>query len=1037
MLSRPKVLGLTAVLASQLCVSGMAAAQDAAGNPTNTPATNSSGAAAPTGDAPGVAGGPSADEAVPAPKRKSAEEEIVVTGSRIRRKDLTTAAPVTIVSKEQVQASGKVSIGDFLQQLPEQGNALNTSVNNGGDGSTRINLRGLGANRTLVLVNGKRMVAGGTGADSVPDLNSIPTAAIERIEILKDGASSVYGSDAIAGVVNIITRKKMNGAEVAGYAGTTTSGGGATYDLNATAGTSGEKGNLLFNIGYYNQNDIFAGQRGWAKSAVAYDFTNTDPTMSSESTFGSSSIPQGRFNFDPNLCRANPRGGAPAPSNTPAQQKVCEDLFNKFGGGKLGMIPDPNDPTGKNMIPGYVTKRVKLIYDPKDSTSVDGYRKYGTSQAGAVDDSYNFQAVNYLVTPQSRISLYSSGDTKLADFARGYFEASYVNRQSSQLLAPEPLVANASSGVIVSGQNYYNPFGIDMPEVKRRVLELSGRHIAQDLDTYRAVAGVDGTLPDVFGPAKGFFYDASFNYGRTSGVVDTNGFLRAPKIQDAVGPSYIDKAGKPQCGIDAAHQVAGCVPLDLFHGAGTIQPDQLAALGYDAIDRGYDQMASVEFNMSGELFHLAADRPVGIAAGYQYRRELGASLPNAIAAAGESSDANSSPTSGSFNLHEVYGELSAPLISGMPGIDQLEATAAIRYSNYNTFGGNTTYKVGGRYRPIPDVTFRGTYSTGFRAPAIPELFSGVFDSYEAASDPCNKPSDATVAKNCGSAVNNGDDSSQIKSRVGGNTKLNPETAKILTAGVVLTPSMVKGLSITADYYNITVDGSINTIGTGVILAGCYPGAGVPVNQRFCNFIHRDPGTHQIINVDDTLFNVGGDATSGLDVAVRYSLPSEVGRFGFVVDGTYLFKFDRTLADGTVIAARDTYDLGVYPKIKFNAGITYAIAGFGAGITGRYIGNFHECGDSTGSSGGSGLCYALPSDPTSQSYRRDVGAYSVFDIFASYTLPTSFGRTTIAGGMTNLLNTDPRRVYDNAFSYSDPSAYDYQGRFVYGRLSHSF
>ncbi len=1042
MLSRPKILGLTAVLASQLCVSGIAAAQDAAGNPTNTPpATNNSGAAAPTGDAPGVAGGPStAEEAVPAPTRKSAEEEIVVTGSRIRRKDLTTSAPVTVVSKEQVQASGKVSIGDFLQQLPEQGNALNTSVNNGGDGSTRINLRGLGSNRTLVLVNGKRMVAGGTGADSTPDLNSIPTAAIERIEILKDGASSVYGSDAIAGVVNIITRKKMNGAEVSAYAGTTTSGGGATYDVNATAGTAGEKGNLLFNIGYYNQNDIFAGRRAWATHAVAYDFTNTDPTVPSESTFGSSSIPQGRFNFDPNLCRAAPRGGATAPSNTPAQQKVCEDLFKKFGGGDLGLVPDPADPTGKKQIPGYVTKRIKFLFDPKEPTAVDGYRRYGRIQGNNnFDDSYNFQAVNYLVTPQSRISLYSSGDTKIADFARGYFEASYVNRQSSQLLAPEPLVANSSSGVIVSGQNYYNPFGIDLPEVKRRVLELSGRHIAEDLDTYRAVIGVDGTLPEVFGPAKGFFYDVSFNYGRTSGVTDTNGFLRSPNIQAAVGPSFIDASGKPQCGVDAGHQVAGCVPLDLFHGAGTISQDQLANLGYDAIDRGFDQMASVEANVSGELFHLAADRPVGIAVGYQYRRELGGFLPNAIAAAGESSDANANPTQGSFNLHEVYGELSAPLISGLPGIDQLEATAAIRYSNYNTFGGNTTYKIGGRYRPIPDVTFRGTYSTGFRAPGIPELFTGVLDSFEAVNDPCNAPTNATVAKNCGVAVNNGDDSSQEKSRVGGNTKLSPETAKILTAGVVLTPSMLKGLSLTADFYNIVVDGSISTIGSGTILANCYPGDPTKApNQRFCGFIHRDPATHQIITIDDTLFNVGGDSTNGLDVAVRYSLPSEVGRFGFIVDGTYLFKFDRTLADGTIIKARNTYDLGVYPSIKFNAGITYAIAGFGAGVTGRFIGNYHECGDSSGASGGSGLCYALdPADPVQQSYRRNVGFYSVFDVFASYTLPTSFGRTTLAGGVTNLLNVDPRRVYDNAFSYSDPSAYDYQGRFVYGRLSHTF
>ena len=145
-------------------------------------------------------------------------EEIVVTGSRIRRKDLTTPAPVTVLSREQVQASGRVSIGDFLQSLPEQGNAINTAVNNGGDGATRINLRNLGTARTLVLINGRRMVPGGTGADASVDLNSIPVSAIERIEILKDGASAVYGSDAIAGVVNIITRRKFEGAELSSTA---------------------------------------------------------------------------------------------------------------------------------------------------------------------------------------------------------------------------------------------------------------------------------------------------------------------------------------------------------------------------------------------------------------------------------------------------------------------------------------------------------------------------------------------------------------------------------------------------------------------------------------------------------------------------------------------------------------------------------------------------------------------------------------------------------------------------------------------------
>src|SRR5713101_1233043 len=220
----------TAALISQLCIAHLAGAQQTSSPPTTPEA------------APPAAGGqPEQPQPVAAaaetPARKSAEEAIVITGTRIRRKDLTTPAPISVITRTEMQASGRVSIGDFLQTLPEQGNAINTSINNGGNGATRVSLRGLGPERTLVLLNGRRFVPGGNGANSSVDLNSIPTAVIERVEVLKDGASAVYGSDAIAGVVNIITRRKMKGTEVSGYLGTSGHGDGKIYDFSATAGT--------------------------------------------------------------------------------------------------------------------------------------------------------------------------------------------------------------------------------------------------------------------------------------------------------------------------------------------------------------------------------------------------------------------------------------------------------------------------------------------------------------------------------------------------------------------------------------------------------------------------------------------------------------------------------------------------------------------------------------------------------------------------------------------------------------------------------
>src|SRR5499433_688460 len=250
MLSKRKALSMATLLLPQFYWAGAVNAQPSTAGGTPPPDQPAAEAAQPAAEA--------AEPTAPKGKR-AGEEEIVVTGSRVRRKDLTTPAPITVINKEQVQASGKVSIGDFLQMLPEQGNATNTAVNNGGTGATRVSLRGLGVARTLVLLNGRRFVPGGfgnNGADAAVDLNAIPTAAIERVEVLKDGASAVYGSDAIGGVINLITRKKLNGAEISGYAGTSTHGDGQTYDINFTGGTSGERGSVLFSGGFYTQKTV-------------------------------------------------------------------------------------------------------------------------------------------------------------------------------------------------------------------------------------------------------------------------------------------------------------------------------------------------------------------------------------------------------------------------------------------------------------------------------------------------------------------------------------------------------------------------------------------------------------------------------------------------------------------------------------------------------------------------------------------------------------------------------------------------------------
>ena len=1018
MQSRFKAVRL-AMLAS-LAASGMAAAQQPpatsptpndqtspAGSPPSPEQGSNPAASSPQPDAvtpAGVAGGTSGGE------RKKGEEEILVTGSRLRRKDLTTAAPVTVISREQITSSGIASIGDFLQQMPEQGGALNTNVNNGGDGQTQISLRNLGSQRTLVLVDGKRWVAGGSGAGTAVDLNSIPTAAIERVEVLKDGASAVYGSDAIGGVVNIITRRRINATEINAYGGVSPHGDGQQYDLNVSSGVTGDKGSFMFSAGYFDQKSMLAGNRAWATTALSYDY----PT-GTVSPGGSGTIPQGRVQVDPSTC--------------PTQ--LCKDLAAAFGPGKRYFMP---------ALPGDAAAGLKVV---------DGFRAYRA--AGAQNDLYNYQSINYLITPSQRISLFSNGDYHIADFARAYFQGSFVNRQAANQLAPEPLVTQ-NFGVTVDKANQYNPFGVDLPNVRRRLVEYSGRTQGFDLDTVRAVGGIDGTLPDVFGPLQGAFWDLSFNYGRTSGVTTTFGSLNTLQTQAGLGPSF-----NGQCGTKDTAPLPNCTPVNLFGGAGTITPDQITALGgYKGINQGFTQLVAIQANTSAELFKLASERSVGLAAGYEYRQQYGGVTPNAIAQAGNDSDYNGKPTVGSFHVNEAYAELVVPLLSGVPLASDLELQAAGRVFNYSTFGSDTTYKLGGRWRPIRDVTFRGTYSTAFRAPDVADLFGGAGPSAEPARDPCAgglPGSKAFIAPGtplfaqCGAGVaNNGDDSTQINSTVGGNAKLKPETAKIGTVGVVFEPTALRGLSATFDYYTVSLTQALGFVTTPVRLAGCYPaatGSAATPNSDYCASILRTGGV--ISNVLDLEQNVGGTLTQGIDFAVRYTFaPTDFGRFGVIFDSTYLLKYDQTLASGQVIKAAGNYDLGsgsavsnLTPHVKFNVGVNYGLAGFNAGVRGRYIGGYNECADATGGSLGAGLCSDNNLDDNGNPFpHHRVTPNMTMDLIASYLLKGPFGNTTLSAGVRNLIDTNPPRVYNAFLSYTDPG-YDLVGRFVYGRIAHQF
>ncbi|MBL8924409.1 MAG: TonB-dependent receptor [Myxococcaceae bacterium] len=941
--------------------------------------------------APAPAEAPPPDVA-PGETPKTFARETVVTGSRIKRKELIGPAPVAIFTQEQIRASGRLNVGEFLQTIPQQSNAINRNANNGGDGSIRLNLRGLGQASTLVLLNGRRVAPGGVGADSSVDLSAIPTNVVDRIEVLADGASAVYGSDAVAGVVNIITVKKFDGAEVNVTGGVSSRGDGQALDVNGVVGSVGDKGSILVSLGYSNNAPVFAGNRDYSTTQRAYDANAKE-----EYRLGSGTVPGGRVVLSPG--EAGVANGNSAWNALVRRYPGATNFTRDLSSGEWRPFLGPNLPQDNG-------------------------------------DGYNFQPYNYLVTPQQRLTLFSTGEYQLHERVRVYFDSFFTKRTSTQELAPEPFLSDVE-GVTVSAQNIYNPFGRDFGGVRRRLAEFGGRITTQDVNTFHAVAGLDGTLPDALGPLAGWAWDVNFNVSRNEASNINQGNLRLTRLQNALGPSFIGSGGTPTCGTPDA-PIAGCVPLNLFGGPGTITTDQVEYLRYTGIARGFNQQLGGLVTFGGDLFRLWAERPLALIVGYEHRTLTGGYVPDPITAAGETSGNKSLATGGGYGVNEAFGELSIPIVDRKPGFERLELTAAGRVSAYSNFGATLNYKFGARYSPVKDVALRGTVSSAFRAPTIPELFGGQSDSFPPVTDPCasvtpGSPQEAA----CGAAANNGDDQTQLRSRIGGNSALRPEVARIATVGLVVEPRWVRGLYFTADYYNLDITNTVSTIGENVILSSCYPDTAGKTPQ-YCQFIQRDAGTQRIRQIVNLNTNVGRDQVDGIDFTAGYRLGTPAGSFNLVGAVTWLRQYNRTLADGTVINGAGTWDLnesgtgGAYPHLRFNASLGWAWKGLSANVRTYFIGGFKECGDSEGYLEGAGLCYAKD-----HSGERQVAPWNSWDVTVAYQLRSPVGVTSLMLGVTNLFDQRPPTIYNGFANTTDVYSYDLVLRSFFARLSHRF
>jgi len=929
-------------------------------------------------------------------------EVIEVTGSLVDRKTLDTPAPVQVLDRETLKATGENNIGTVLQFLPAQFGGATVNINNGGDGSTRVNLRGIGTKRSLVLMNGRRMVPSGLGADSSVDLSMIPLAMIERIEILKDGASAIYGSDAIGGVMNIITRKDFRGTEVSLYTGETSHSDGFTYDISMVTGSGNDKANVVFAADYSDQRAVMAGDRDFSKSKLSFDFA--PDTYGDIAGAGSGTIPNGLLRWKDKQ----------KPENVGVGNALWASLATT--------------------CPSGVCTRDSMNMPFRD------FNGGGNSDVGE-GDLYNFQPLNYVRVPLRKYNLFTQGSYKLSDHITAEAEGMYSHRTNSTQLAPEPVITNGyDQPIVITRDSIYNPFDRDVVLFNRRLVEGGNRFDQFDVDSFRLVVGLNGDIPEDAPALKNWKWEVSYNAGRTAATDVHSGSVIVSHLARAVGPSYQDADGSTHCGTVDDPGPADCVPVNLLGTAGQITGNQLPYILYTGVTSGYSDQKTALAQAHGQLAKTPWDGDIALAVGADYRKESGAFTPDPLVSTGDTSNPAQKPTAGKYNVAEAFAELSIVPVTNRKAAKYVELDGAVRAYDYDTFGSGVTGKASALYKAPQGVSVRGTYSSAFRAPNIGELYAGNADSFPNAVDPCDTeggktvPSNPTIRQNCYGSMasggeglpmdlNNPNPAGQLKTSVGGNPKTGAETATALTAGIVIEPTAVKGLAATLDYFKIKIDNAISTIGAQVILDECYTQS----VRQYCDKITRDPNTHEIKRIVDTTTNVGGVDTSGIDFSIGYNHEHpKAGRFRVSFDGTYLLTYDQRTAVNTIYGI-GVFDLGVMAsRVRTNTTFMWGKGGLNAGVTIHEIGGGKECENND--------CRPQGDTPAA---RRGIDYAATGDIFASYSVKDAIGTTSISGGINNVADSPPPWIYAGFAGNSDQTVYDYLGRFAYVRLTQAF
>lgn len=967
-------------------------------------------------------------------------DRVEVTGSRIKRVDAETTQPVAVVTRADIEKTGLTNVFDILNNITSSdGSGLSTTTTqtNGSDGSQQISLRGLGASRTLVLVDGKRWV---TDLDGVVDLSTIPVAIIERIDVLKDGASAIYGSDAIAGVVNIITRKNYEGAQVGVSYGQTEKGDGAQRSADLTIGSAGERTSGVFSLSYSEQKSIMAGDRAISSEPLYGCFEY----YGGYCPYGSSSSEYGRFYTSTNA-----------------------------SGSSVSIRPS---------------------YDADgviNSGDVIGWNNY---------QRYNFSPVNYLQQPAQRLNLFSAGRFQVTDNISAYARMNYTKRYSNQQLAEVPLTFALSGGAGpqwtfgVAGDSVFSPNGTAYNSGYFRMSALGPRNPTYDYDIFTMQVGLEGSFEI---GERYFSWDIMAARNDSQRDNKGTGYVNLFNMKNALGPSGYDAATDTFfCGTSYATRILGCTPFNIFGGptlglgttaggfgygdtprAITAEDVQrmLSYVGYTQVSTAGNTLTNYAGNISGDLFELPAGM-MSFAAGFEYRKDNGFNQPDTLVASGGSSDNFNLPTKGETEVTEYFVEITAPLLKDVFLAKELELRAAARKSDYKARGtiglnsyepdvGSPTNEMYGlKWKPIDSLMFRASWGENFRAPSVNDLFGGTAEGFPSVNDPCrsntlggggtgwNVAANAAACTAAGLTGPNGfgtvQNNSQIRSTSGGNPNLRPEYGTNFTYGFVYSPTWAEGLDLTVDYWKANLNDVISTIGAAETMARCL-GLGIygTPDATFCAKVQRDPTTGDLVTVDTTGFNFAEARLSGIDFGAVYRWDAgDWGNFRFALDTSWVEKNEfrssklRDFSDAT----------GFYngtPNFEYRsvATIDWSKGDWSARWTTRYMSSIQEdCSpdylgigqpwegwyDNLLSAGGKNKCVVTITPlPTPIGNRTEdrvgvnrTGAYAVHDLNVSWNAPWD---ARISVGGRNIFGKEPPVLY-NSFAHSFDAAYDLPG-----------